>query len=141
VSVDLIVYLRRAAMPTPSQWQQAIRDARFQVDLDTDFDVDTFSGFLPCKFRGADSGFEYFSEMVAEEDRVETELPPGTDFAVTLVTHSDLSEFATSLLAAGALCHASGGVLVDPQSGEGCASEQVLAWVAEVLSELEPHLG
>jgi hypothetical protein len=141
VSIDLIVYLRRAAMPTPEQWQQAIRAAGFPVDLDTDFEVDTFTGFLPCKFRGADTGFEYFSEEVKEQDRVEAGLPPGTDFAVTLVTHSDLGEFATSLLAAGALCHASSGLLVDPQLGESCASEQVLAWVAEVLSELEPHLG
>jgi hypothetical protein len=64
VSVDLIVYLRRSAMPSPSAWQQAIRATGLSVELDHDFDPDTFSGFLPCKLRGAKSGFEYFAGQV-----------------------------------------------------------------------------
>lgn len=141
MSVDLIVYLRRSSMPTPARWQQAVHDAGFPVELDTDFDAETFSGFIPCKFRGADAGFEYFSAVVSEQERAESGAPPGADFAVTLATHSDLREFASSLVAAGALCHVSGGLLVDPQSGESCSPEQVLAWVGEQLSDLESHLN
>jgi hypothetical protein len=140
MSVDLIVYLPRSAMPSPERWQQAIRDAGFPVELDTDFDVDSFSGFLPCRFRGAEAGFEYFGAQVEEAERAQSQAPDGCDFSVTLVTHSDLREFACSLLAAGALCDATRGLLVDPQSGESCPPERALEWVREQLAELEPHL-
>jgi len=140
VSVDLIVYLSRSAMPSPKQWQQAIRDAGFPVELDTDFDVDSSIGFRPCRFRGGEAGFEYFSAPVEESERAESQVPTSYDFSVTLATHSDLREFASSLLAAGALCHASGGLLVDPQSGESCPSEQALEWTSQQFAELEPHL-
>jgi hypothetical protein len=109
--------------------------------LDAAFDVDSFSGFLPCRFRGVESGFEYYSVLVDERERVEAGAPQGIDFAVTLVTHSDFREGASSLLAAGALCHASGGFLVDPQSGETWSSEEVLAWAKKQLSEFEPYLN
>lgn len=75
MSIDLIVYLRRSAMPTPDQWQQAIRKAGFPVELDTDFDVDTMSGFLPCQFRGVTSGFEYWSDSVTEQEQVGIQAP------------------------------------------------------------------
>jgi hypothetical protein len=137
VSVDLIVYLRRSAMPTPAAWQQAIRDAGFPVELDTDIDPDTFSGFLPCKLRGALSGFEYFATRLSEAEAAGAGAPAGADFCVTLVTHSDLREFACSAAAAGALARASGGLLVDPQSGESVAAADAARWATEVFGEAE----
>jgi hypothetical protein len=32
------------------------------ADLDVDFDVEAFSGFLPCKYDGKPGGFEYFAD-------------------------------------------------------------------------------
>src|SRR6202030_1973183 len=92
MSVDLIVYLRRSAMPSPSAWQQAITATGLPVEIDTDFDPDTFSGFLPCKLRGAASGFEYFPGPMSPAEASELSAPPGSDFSVTLITHSDLRE-------------------------------------------------
>ena len=138
MSVDLIVYLRRSAMPSPSAWQQAIRDAGFPVELDADFDPDTASGFRPCQYRGAVSGFEYFASRLLPADAAEVGAPPGSDFSVTLVTHSDLKEFACSAVAAGALAQASGGLLVDPQSGESFPAAEAMAWAAEQFAEAEP---
>ena len=77
MSVDLIVYLRRSAMPTPAAWQQAIRDGGFPVKMDTDIDPDTFSGFLPCELRGAVSGFEYFAAPLSDKKAVELGAPAG----------------------------------------------------------------
>ncbi len=137
VSVDLIVYLRRSTMPTPEGWQQAIRDAGFHVELDTDIDLDKFSGFLPCKLRGAVSGFEYFAGRLSEAEADELGAPAGSDFAVTFVTHSYLREFACSVVAAGVLARASGGLLVDPQSGETFEAAEAVDWAAEQFSEAE----
>jgi hypothetical protein len=78
--------------------------------------------------------------LVSEREWSESGAPPGADFAVTLTTQSDVREFASSLMAAGALCHVSGGLLVDPQSGETCSPERVLAWVGEQLSDLGSYL-
>lgn len=124
-------------MSTPAGWQQAVRDAGFPVELDTDIDPDRFSGFLPCKLRGAVSGFEYFAARLSEVEAAEVGAPAGADFSVTLVTHSDLREFACSVAAAGALAWAGGGLLVDPQSGESFAAADALEWAAEQFAEAE----
>jgi hypothetical protein len=137
VSVDLIVYLRRSAMPTPAGWQQAIRGAGFPVEMDTDIDLDTFSGFLPCKVRGVASGFEYFAGQLSPGETTEVGAPPGSDFSVTFVTHSDLREFACSAVAAGALAQAGGGLLVDPQSGESFPAADAVSWAAARFAETE----
>lgn len=140
MSVDLIVFAKRSAVPSPGDWQRAIRAAVFPVDLDTDIDMDTFSGFLPCKFRSTPSGFEYFSSCFSEENRQGLGAPEGSDFQVTFATHSDMKEFATSLLAASALCNASNGLLVDPQSGEQFDAEAVLPWARSTLAQMESYL-
>jgi hypothetical protein len=140
MSVDLIVSLRRSAMPSPAGWQQAIRNASFPVELNLEFDPGTFTGFLPCKFRGEGAGFEYYSRRLTEEERVAAGAPDGADYQVILVTHSDMRELACSLAAASALCRASGGVLYDPQSGQSVPAGHVLAWAVEQLAEAEREI-
>lgn len=137
MSVDLIVYLRRSAMPAPSAWQEAIDVMGLPVELDHDFDPDTFSGFLPCKLRSIVSGFEYFASRLSPAEAAEAGAPLGCDFSVTLVTHSDLNEFACSAVAAGALAQTSDGLLVDPQSGESFSAPNAMAWAAERIAEVE----
>jgi hypothetical protein len=92
------------------------------------------------QFHGEDAGFEYYSRAVNEEERAETGTPPGVDFVVTLVTHSDLRELACSLVASGVLCYVSGGMLFDPDSGESFPPDRALGWVKEQLAEVEPEL-
>ncbi len=137
MSFDLTVYLRRAAMPSPSAWQQAIAATGLPVELDTDFDPDTFTGFLPCKLRGVDAGFEYFSGSLTPEEAAEMGAPSGSDFSVSLVVHSDPRELACAAVAAGALARASGGLLVDPQSGESYPPADALHWAAKQFADAE----
>lgn len=137
MSVDLIVYLRRSEMPSPFAWQHAIQAAGFPVELDPDFDLDHSKGFRPCKLRGLISGFEYYGEPLSEADRVAVDAPATSDFSVTLVTHSDLKEFACSVAAAAALARASNGVLLDPQSGDSFASDDAIRWANEQFAEAE----
>jgi len=65
------------------------------VDLDTDFDVRDFSGFLPCKYKGNDAGFEYYFEpagpVVESDERLQGAIA-GRDSVVSFVTHSDLRD-------------------------------------------------
>jgi hypothetical protein len=140
MSYDLVVYLRRSAMPTPQQWRAAIHEAGFPLDLDADFDVDSSIGFRPCHLRGEAAGFEYYGSSVSEPERATLGAPPDCDFSVMLVTHSDLREAAASVIAAGALCYASGGLLVDPQVGEEIPAERALAWARQQFSDIEVHI-
>lgn len=140
MSVDLIVYLRRAGMPKASRWAEAIRNAGFPVDFEYDFDSESAAGFRPCTFRGELSGFEYYSSHLSEEERDQRGAPPECDFCVNLVTHSDLRDFATSLIAASVLAEITGGVLVDPQSGKAYPAGSVLTWAREEIAALEREL-
>lgn len=135
MSVELTVYLPRAAMPSPTEWASAIRERGFAVELDAAFDVDTFSGFLPCRFDGEDAGFEYSSGPIEFVD--ELELPSDFDFSVTFSTHSSMRELATSVVCAAVLCAMSRGILVDPQADMTVSADEAVAWAAEMLEEID----
>jgi hypothetical protein len=134
MSVELTVYLPRAAMPSPSEWASAIRERGFDVELGTDLDVDEFSGFLPCRFEGEDAGFEYESGPIEFVD--ELELPSDFDFAVTFATHSSMRDLGTSVVCAGVLCALTRGVLVDPQADMTVSADEAVAWAREMLDEI-----
>lgn len=135
MSVEFTVYMPRAQMPTPSDWAEAIADAGFPAELDAAFDVEEFSGFLPCRYAGAEAGFEYSSGPIEFVD--ELELPSEFDFSVTFATHSSLRELASSVVSAAVLCSVSGGVLVDPQGAMAVAADGVIAWARDQLGEID----
>lgn len=107
MSVVIQVFLADDRMPTPEQWAENLRTHGFDVDLHTDFDVRDFSGFLPCKYKGHDAGFEYYFEpagpVVESDERLQGAIA-GRDSVVSFVTHSDLREAMTSVIASGVLC-------------------------------------
>ncbi len=135
MSVELIVHLSRAAMPTPEAWAQGLLDCGFLAELDADFDVDAFSGFLPCRYDGADAGFEYESGPIEFID--DLELPSDFDFSVTFTTASSTRELASSVVSAAALCYLTGGILVDPQADLAIPAVEAIAWAREVLAEID----
>jgi len=126
-------------MRAPAKWREAIRVAGFLVDIDTDFDVDVFSGFLPCKYEGNLVGFEYCASRLDAKDAHEMGAA-GSDLVVTFTTHADLRECASSLAAASVLCQVSGGILIDPQSGESFVGAAAVEWAKRELAELKKHL-
>ena len=134
MSVDLIVFLQRASMPTTQQWAVGIRAAGFPVDFEFDFDPDTATGFRPCKYAGVLSGFEYHSGRLSQVECQELGAPPDCDFSVTLSTGADLREFASSIIAASVLTQMSKGTLFDPQEGAQYPASGVLAWAREQLA-------
>jgi hypothetical protein len=135
MSIDLTVYMARTAMPSPGDWAQAIVDVGFPAELDAEFDVDDFTGFLPCRYAGVDAGFEYLSGPIEFVD--DLELPSDFDFSVTFTTHSNMRELASSVVSAAVLCSLSGGILVDPQGDAAIAASGAIPWAREQLEEIE----
>src|SRR5215471_10845093 len=107
MSVSVSVFLKAARLPTPVDWQAAIRAAGFEVELDTDFEPRTFSGFLPATYRGRTAGFEYYLDQIAGTADLGSErrtaAASGQELCITLVTHSDMAEAISASVAAGAL--------------------------------------
>jgi hypothetical protein len=122
MSVGTSVFLRRSSMPSPAVWADAILKHGFKMELDREFDVATFSGFLPCKHEGKPAGFEYFFERVAEADaglsKAELKRIGDRDVMVSFVTHSDLRGLATAVIAAAVLTELSDGIFWDQESNE-----------------------
>lgn len=143
MSVVIEVFLAGERMPTPEQWAAAIRAHGFEMDLDPDFDVRDFTGFLPCKYKGHDAGFEYYFDAVdwdadpGESDEELRKAVAGRDSYVSLVTHSSWHEFATSVIASGVLCAISDGVLIDDRPISASAA---IAWAKEGERTVEAEL-
>jgi hypothetical protein len=136
VSISRTVYSRRSALLTPRAWAEAIRAEGFPLELDPDFDVEKFSGYLPCRFAGRDSGFEYYCSPQADA-------PPEAgdrDVAISFVTHSSLRELATAVVAAAVLCARVDGVLHDEESDEFSSAADAVSGARALLAELGPDL-
>lgn len=144
MSVSRTVYLRRSNMPTPEAWAKAIRAAGFPIDIDTDFDAESFSGFLPCRYDGQESGFEYFvstvAERKAEDEGLETTGLGDRDVGVSFVTHSSLRELAAAVAAAGVLCAQADGVLHDEESDERVSASNALVDAREMIASIGEDL-
>lgn len=131
-----MVYMRRAALPSGRSWSLAVKDAGLALAMDHDFDTATFSGFLPCMYQGAPSGFEYFAGEVTDDERTTFEIPRELDFVITLASHGNEAELACSTIALGVLCRMTNGMLYDPQSGEAVSPDDAMDWVHEILKQL-----
>ena len=123
-------------MPTPVDWQAAIANAGFPVQLDYDFDVDTFTGFLPCRVNGELSGFEYYSSKISVSEASELQVPAKVDFSVAFRTGSRPMELVSAVAASSALASATDGQLIDPQSDERYWGKRAIEWAEKQIAEI-----
>lgn len=133
MSFDLIVHLPTEKIPSPQHWQAAITAHQFPLKMDTNFEIASFSGYLPCEFEGQSAGFEFFYEVA--------DIGESEDGQVTLATHSDLREMLSSAIAAAVLAEMSGGVLEDPQEGKLYEGAAAVRWAREIEGEIRRQLA
>ncbi len=138
MSYDLNVFLNKKNMPKTEDWKSAIIEEGFDVLLDPDFDVDNFSGFLPCPVSGKESGFEYSSSALSVEEVKDLELPEDIDFSINFCIHSNPLELLSALAASSVLAKISKGLLVDPQVGGGdFTHDSAVEWAKLKSSEAQ----
>jgi len=135
VSVDLFVFLQQDALPTVQQWQNQLDSIALDLVLDRSITVADHSGYLPATLEGSQSGFEFYTGAVP--DLFEAELPAEAskcDLVANFVTHSDLVELKSAMIAAVALASAANGFIFD-EATQGIASvSQLLAEAATIES-------
>ncbi|MDQ8023410.1 MAG: hypothetical protein REI94_16350 [Moraxellaceae bacterium] len=139
MSVENNVFIRPQALPTPADWASAIRAAGFELDIDTDFSWDDFEGFLPAKYKGQDAGFELYKEdfdlsELSDEEQAELE---DRSLLITLVTHADMREYMSSMLAAAVLCAQADGRLAEGGEPPFIKAGDVIQWARECEPEVE----
>lgn len=125
MSMEVDVRFPLICLPTPSTWQDAIRANGFSLEVDQGFDPATPSGFLPARYMGKDTGFEYYCER------------DGNDFTrVSLRWSGDPREAVSAIIAAACLCQLTGGELFDPQSGDTISAAETIAWARRCEADL-----
>ena len=143
MSVENNVFLFSSNIPSPSMWRDAILKAGFEMEMDTDFDMKIFEGFLPCKYQGVDAGFEYYLETLDTEGLSDDELQEinGRDCLITLVTHSDFREYMTSMIAAAVLCSISDGLLAEGGEPPFISSLTAIEWAKECEPSIQKEIN
>ncbi|UOO88846.1 hypothetical protein LVJ82_15520 [Vitreoscilla massiliensis] len=138
MSVANNVYAMRQSLPTPKQWAAALLEAGFEVVLDSEFVWWEFEGFLPATYQGQEAGFELYVESVDANqlNKRERKHLQGRDTVVTLITHSDMREYVSSMLAAAVLCALSDGLLAEGGETPFIAAPDAIDWARDCEPEI-----
>jgi hypothetical protein len=138
MSVDSFFFLRDDKLPTLSQWQAALDRAGAGIVLDNVGDLRKHTGYLPARYNGHGSGFEWYYGPLA--DTFGGKPPEGlADRAhvINCVTHSDMRELACGLIACSVLAQVAGGLFLDEESGQVIGADAALAMARRLESELQ----
>ena len=124
MSYDVHVYCKKESLPTCAAWVAALVQAEFPIELVDDISLASAEGWHPVRYNEFESGFELSSAAIGAEQRTELGIAPEYDFAITISAPHDAAAIAAGIGAAAALANASGGVLVDADSGEKYDGEE-----------------
>lgn len=139
MSVENNVFMHASKLPTPGAWAQAIKAAHFELEIDPEFSWDEFEGFLPAKYKGRDAGFELYKEdfdlaELSDSERADLGDRP---LLVTLITHSDMREYISSMIAAAVLCAIADGKLAEGGEPPFIAADAAIEWARGSIPEVE----
>ena len=132
MSVSRTVYLYRARFPQLADLDNALRANGLCLQATDHIDLRSHSGFLPCLFKDAATGFEFLPEAAREkeiDDDMRDEISDaigGRDVAIGFVARDALSVSA-ALVAACVVCELVDGVLFDDESAGLFAASEVRA--------------
>jgi len=132
MSIDLIVIFRTERLPSAQQWQSAIQDLRYPLEVGQSINWLSHVGYLPCKFDGASTGFELYCESH----------PEGSSYLpATFTTRGDTVESVSATIAAGALAFLSAGELEESETGERYCEGHIVQWIAQRVANLADEQG
>ena len=124
------VFLDRDRLPAADDWARQIREAGFEVQLNTEFEPRSHSGYLPCP--DDRTGFEYYLESFgapAFEIGESGARAIGERNAVASLRFSGRPADRNAAVAAAAtLAAMTDGVLFDTEPGHFIGGDEALAW-------------
>ncbi len=114
MSIEMSSYADSQKLISATQWKEAIMKLGYNVEIDDEIDMKEFSGYLPVLHNGQQSGFEYYFDIVKDEEITELKLPYQKCIAITLRTGSDFDELACATAAIAGFCIATEGIIHEP---------------------------
>ena len=103
---EQFAFIDKNKVPSPSQWQQAIDDAGYDLQVDDGLVPFSHSGFLPCVLLGAKTGVETYYNRVRDafpDSGVVNEVAGGRDFVISFRWGGDFREAACAMVLSFAL--------------------------------------
>src|SRR5262245_22732726 len=116
MSMELHVLADDSRLPDARRWQEEIYALGFDLKLDSTLSVREQTGFLPCTFKGRESGFEF--DVFSASDIVEN-YPDfkgrfaGRNTSANFRWGGDMVEMACALIASAALAKVCDGLWFD----------------------------
>lgn len=128
--ISFNVFLDRDRLPTAPEWARVLREAGYEIALDTQFDTRSHSGYVPCP--DDRTGFEYYLEAfdapTIEIGDEGAKVIGARNAVVSLRFSGRPSDQAAATAAAATLAAMADGVLFDSESGHFIAAAEALAW-------------
>jgi len=123
MSADIKVFINKNDMISAEKWSQLIVENEFELTFFPDFNVNELQGWLPCKYRGEDAGFEYYFDGL-EDTMFSVENNPkllGKDTCISFSSPYEQVNLASAMIASAILvkyCHGVYWIMDDFESGE-----------------------
>lgn len=106
MSLELHAFLVKRSVPLRTQWQAAITELGFGMQIDPKLERFTNSGFVPCKLAVKDSGFEIYydpaDELLTAYPHIKDKIAE-RDYSISFRWGSDMSEYGCIAIASAAL--------------------------------------
>jgi hypothetical protein len=119
-------FIHKQRVPTPDEWQRAIDEAGFDLQIDPGLVVFEHSGFLPCKLGGRDSGIETYytpTDQLFDDPTTVNDLAGGRDYCISFRWGGRFREAACAMILSYSLARSFGATI----SYEGEAPNEDLA--------------
>lgn len=142
MSVENNVFVRPDSLPTPEKWAAAIREAGFDLEIDSDFQWAEVEGFLPATYKGEPAGFELYVEDfdLSDLSKEEQEALGDRSLLATLVTHSDMRQYMSSMIASAVLCSIADGQLAEGGEPPFIPAGKAVQWAKDCEPGVEKLL-
>lgn len=142
MSVENNVFVHRERLPAPAAWRRAILDAGFEMELDTEFEWERVAGFVPCRYRDGEGGFELYMEPLdpAGISAQERTIIGARNCVITTVSRSDVRGYMTSMIASAVLCAMCDGVLAEGGAAPFITAVDAIRWARGCESGIRPPM-
>ena len=139
MSLEQHAFMTKGSVPSRANWQAAIGQLGFDLQFDQQLKPFEDSGFLPCKLRAKDSGFEIYYEPA---DDLLTAYPQmkekvgHRDYCISFRWGGDMAECACVLIASAALAKSFDAVVYYPDDDLIYGFDELLSDAKEVLQDI-----
>lgn len=140
MSLEQHAFIARENVPSVTEWQTAITQLGFDLQLDSGLQPFEDSGFVPCTLKSKETGFEIYYESADElgntyphiREQIESR-----NFAISFRWGGDMAECACVLIASAALAKSFDAIVYYPEDDLFYTVDALISDAGEALAEID----